>query len=60
MIFLVEPLVGPRILNAQEAVLYHDEEDVLHDYDAAEGKDHQVGHSHKEPEINHIIEDVKE
>lgn len=31
VVLLVEPLVGARVLDAQEAVLNHDEEDILHD-----------------------------
>lgn len=59
MILFVEPLVGACVLDTQETVLNHDEEDVLHNtkqtkmdkavvkrlHNSAEGKDHDVGHA---------------
>lgn len=39
-------------------MLNHDEEDVLHDHNATEGKDHQVRHPEQEPEIRNVVEDV--
>lgn len=59
MILFVEPLVRACVLDAQETVLNHYEENVLHDtkqtrivntvvkrlHNSAEGKDHDVGHA---------------
>jgi len=51
----MKPLVAAGVLNSKEAMLYHNEEDVLHDtielfvknklHYATKGEDHQVSHA---------------
>lgn len=67
-ILVMKPLIAACILHAKEAVLYHNEKDILNNaikseynkwlHNATEGEEHEIGHAEKESEIYYVIKDI--